>query len=117
MGMGRLRVNKIDKVKTEDLIGMCRVKADDMDAIGQSGAGNLLRMSADKMELGVTGYMCLTDFEWELGCAMGGNTVYPSEKNLRETCRCIPQCGVAKVKVVGVDILQESDFSSLIDDR
>lgn len=106
-------VNKIDKeVKIEDLIGMCRAKAGDMDAIGQSGAGNLLRMSADKMELGVTGYMCLTDFEWELGNAKGGNKIYASEKDLRENCRCIPECGVAKVKVIGVETLQEPDFSS-----
>ena len=31
-------------------IGMSKVKADDMDAIGQSGAANLLRMNVDTME-------------------------------------------------------------------
>lgn len=111
-------MNKIDKeVKIDDLIGMCKAKAVDMDRIGQSGAANLLRMSANKLELGVTGYMCLTDFEHELGCAMGGNTVYPSERNLRVNCRCIPQCGAVEVKVIGTEILQEPDFSSLIDDQ
>lgn len=61
-------------------------------------------------EDGVIGYMCLTDFECELGCAKGGNVVYPSERDLRETCRCIPQCGIAKVRVIGVEVLQESNY-------
>jgi len=33
-----------------DLVGMSKVKADDMDAIGQSGAANLLRMNGDRIE-------------------------------------------------------------------
>lgn len=65
-------------------------------------------------ESGVIGYMCLTDFEHELGCAKGGNVIYPSESDLRENCRCIPQCGVVKVKVIGVEVLQESDYDAVI---
>lgn len=59
---------------------------------------------------GVIGYMCLTDFEDELGCAQGGNTVFPSERDLRETRRCIPQCGIVKVRVIGIEIVQAPDF-------
>ena len=61
----------------------------------------------------VTGYMCLTDFECELGMACGGNTVYPSENNLRKYRKCVPQCGIAKVKVVGIDVLQEPDYGDV----
>ena len=65
---------------------------------------------------GVIGYMCLTDFEIELGAAKGGNVVYPSEQNLREECRCVGQCGIAKVLVIGVDVIQEPDMSFEIPD-
>ena len=60
----------------------------------------------------VVGYMCLTDFECELGCAMGGNVVYPSEGDLREHRKCVPECGIAKVEVTGLEIIQESDYSA-----
>ena len=62
----------------------------------------------------VIGYMCLTDFECELGSAMGGNVVYPSERDLRKHCKCIPQCGIAKVRVVGLKIIQEATFDAAI---
>jgi hypothetical protein len=55
----------------------------------------------------VVGYMCLTDFEDELGGAQGGNTVFPSETDLRETRRCVAQCGIVKVQVIGLEIVQE----------
>ena len=60
----------------------------------------------------VIGYMCLTDFECELGMACGGNTVYPSERNLRKHRKCVPECGIAKVEVIGLEIIQEADFSA-----
>jgi len=55
----------------------------------------------------VYGYMCLIDLECEIGAAMGGNTVYPSVKDLK---RCHPSwkdCGIAKVKVEGVSVVRE----------
>ena len=60
----------------------------------------------------VIGYMCLTDFECELGMACGGNTVYPSENNLRKHRKCVPECGIAKVEVIGLETIQEADFSA-----
>ncbi len=51
----------------------------------------------------VTGFMCKVDFDHELGCAAGGNRVYPTmwdpEKNRecvrgREAC-----CGIVEVEV------------------
>ena len=55
------------------------------------------------------GYMCKTDFECELGAAKGGNVVYPSEQDLRESKPCVDSCGIVKVKVVAVEIIQESE--------
>ena len=63
----------------------------------------------------VTGYMCLTDFECELGMACGGNVVYPSEKNLRKHRKCIPTCGIAKVEVTGIEVLQEPDYDLVLE--
>lgn len=56
----------------------------------------------------VIGYMCLTDFECEIGGACGGNVVYPSIEDLRENRRCVDGCGIAEVKVVGVRVIQEA---------
>lgn len=55
----------------------------------------------------VTGFMCLTDFECELGGNLHGNTVYPSLEALK-SCRpsCAEDCGIAEVKVTGVRIAQ-----------
>jgi len=44
---------------------------------------------------GVIGYMCLTDWEVELGGAMGGNTVHPTPDEVK----CGPGCGVVEVRV------------------
>lgn len=55
------------------------------------------------------GYMCKTDFECELGMAKRGNCVYASEQDLRENRPCVASCGIVKVKVVAVEIIQESE--------
>lgn len=55
----------------------------------------------------VTGYMCKVDFDYELGCASGGNIVYPSEKNLREHRKCVNECGIVEVRVQFVRVIQE----------
>lgn len=65
--------------------------------------------------MSVFGYMCLTDFECELGAAKGGNGVYPSIEDLRENRKCVDQCGIAKVKVECVEIIQEPDYSDVIE--
>lgn len=46
-----------------------------------------------------TGYMCATDFNYELGHAKGGTEVYPSLDNLRINRNCIKECGIVKVTV------------------
>lgn len=47
----------------------------------------------------VIGYMCLTDWECELGMASGGNVIYPSVDNIEEHRRCVAGCGIVEVEV------------------
>jgi hypothetical protein len=37
----------------------------------------------------IPGWMCAVDFQHELGEALGGNTIYPSEKDLRKRRVCV----------------------------
>lgn len=53
---------------------------------------------ADKSD-SVVGYMCLTDFEFELGSASGGNSVYPSVSDIKAMRRCVASCGIVEVEV------------------
>lgn len=53
------------------------------------------------------GYMCLTDFECEIGNASGGNVVYPSVTDLLARRRCARECGVVKVEVRALEIVQK----------
>lgn len=45
------------------------------------------------------GYMCKVDFDWELGEALGGTTIYPSIDDLKSKRPCVFTCGIVKVKV------------------
>lgn len=54
-----------------------------------------------------TGYMCKTDFDWELGNAAGGNRVFASVDDLRENKRCVDGCGIVEVAVTLVRVVQE----------
>lgn len=65
-------------------------------------------MMADKGKDYIEGYMCLIDFECEMGAASGGNIVYPSIKDLKLCRQCVDQCGIVKVKVEAVKIVQKS---------
>ena len=44
-------------------------------------------------------YMCKIDFDYELGNAAGGNTVYPSLKDLKKNHKCWKECGIVQVEV------------------
>ena len=56
----------------------------------------------------VEGYMCMTDFECELGMACGGNVVYPSVEDIKRNRKCVESCGIVKVAVICTEIVQES---------
>lgn len=47
----------------------------------------------------VTGYMCMTDFECEIGAASSGNVVYPCVETLRKARPCVDGCGIVEVEV------------------
>ena len=55
----------------------------------------------------VHGYMCLVDFECELGSASGGNTVYPSIEDCQKRRKCVLGCGIVKVAVRALEIVQQ----------
>lgn len=54
------------------------------------------------------GYMCKTDFEYELGFAAGGTTVYSSIEDLRVNRKCVDSCGIVEVEVILRSVIQES---------
>lgn len=64
---------------------------------------------------GVTGFMCLVDFECEIGGAKGGNRVYPSVGDLKQNRRCVSECGIVEVRVVGMRVVQPPSYPD--DDR
>ena len=45
------------------------------------------------------GYMCTTNWDWELGEALGGTAIYPSVDDLKRECKCVTHCGITKVKI------------------
>ena len=59
---------------------------------------------------GITGYMCKTDFDFELGMAADGNRVFPSVTALRESRSCVDQCGIVEVKVFCTRVVQEENY-------
>jgi len=65
----------------------------------------------DKQTGEMHGYMCKVDFECELGFAEGGNTVYPSVENLKERRKCTPQCGIVKVAVRCLEVVQAEKYT------
>jgi hypothetical protein len=58
----------------------------------------------------VIGYMCKVDYECELGAAAGGNVVYPTVEDLKERRRCVDECGIVKVAVSLVEVVQEENY-------
>ena len=57
--------------------------------------------------------MCKVDFECELGAAMGGNLVFPSIEDCRKHRKCVDQCGIVKVRVSGVEVVQEENYDDV----
>lgn len=56
------------------------------------------------------GYMCMIDFEDELGIAAGGNIVYPSIEDLKANHDCWESCGIVEVRVEYVRTIVEQDL-------
>lgn len=58
-----------------------------------------------------TGYMDKVDFEEEFGNALSGNKVYPSLGDLRLQKPCTDSCGIVRVEVRVVEVIQETNFT------
>lgn len=58
----------------------------------------------------ITGYMCLIDYEHELGYASDGNRVYPSIEALKRAHKAWEGCGIVRVEVRGVAIESPQDL-------
>lgn len=56
-----------------------------------------------------TGYMCLVDYECELGAAQGGNVVYPSMDDCLKSRKCAKSCGIVEVKVTATKVVKEPE--------
>ncbi len=59
------------------------------------------------------GYMDKIDFECEVGLADGGNVVYPSIENLKKNKKCVSQCGIVKVEVKLIEVVEEGTLFDL----
>lgn len=57
------------------------------------------------------GFMCKIDWDHELGQALGGNVVYPSQADLVSNKKCTDECGIVEVEINLKRVVQESDFS------
>ena len=55
----------------------------------------------------VYGFMDLVDFQEELGQAIDGNSIYPSEGILKERHPCCMSCGIIKVSIEILDKIPE----------
>lgn len=62
----------------------------------------------------VRGYMCLVDWEYEIGHAADGNKVYPSLKALQEHHNCWAECGVVEVEVRSIRTVVPEDHSEAL---
>ena len=58
----------------------------------------------------VKGFMCLVNWDHELGEASGGTIIYSDEEDLRVHHRCIESCGIAEVEVRLVRIVQKGKY-------
>ena len=55
----------------------------------------------------IRGYMCLTDYECEMGLAACGHSIYQTLELCLELRQCADQCGIVKVAIEAEDIVQE----------
>ena len=74
-------------------------------------------MWPDEKDGSIIGYMCMVDFECELGMADHGVPVYSSQAACERVRKCIPQCGMVEVRVTGLRVVQEQNFDAKITDH
>lgn len=56
--------------------------------------------------------MCKTDWDHEIGSADDGNKIYPSVAALKRQRGCTDECGIVKVRVEFIEVVQAEDWSA-----
>lgn len=69
------------------------------DLVKQSGGSEVIHAMNAEEGGSVIGYMCATDWECEIGAALGGNVIYTSPEDAIENRKCIGGCGLVEVEV------------------
>ena len=64
----------------------------------------------------VEGYMCKTDWDYEIGEAAGGTEIYASVEDLKNHRECVTSCGIVKVKVEFIEVTQPENRKWAKDD-
>ena len=59
----------------------------------------------------ITVFMDKVDFDHEVGRAMRGNKVFPSQEDLEKNKPCTKYCGIVEVELRLKRVIRESDFS------
>jgi len=50
------------------------------------------------------GYMCLTDWLYELDDVQSGTKVYPSVEDLKQSRKCADECGIVEITMTAVSV-------------
>lgn len=58
----------------------------------------------------IYGYMCKIDFDYEIGDALGGSTIYSSVADLKKHHDL--GCGIVKVRVEFEELVEQEDINS-----
>jgi hypothetical protein len=95
---------KLNQAK-EWYIKMAKLEGDEDITAGVPDAQTSYAMNAED-DGTVTGYMCLTDWECEIGAASGGTKVYPSINDIKRNRKCVDGCGIVEVSVAFKRVVQ-----------
>lgn len=61
---------------------------------------------------GMKVFMCMVDYEVELGSAAGGASVYSSLEDLVENRPCVFDCGVMEVEITKVRVVPAEEYNA-----
>jgi hypothetical protein len=65
------------------------------------------RMTSDtEARTKARGFMCATDWQYEIGNAADGNKVFPSVRALKEHMTCWEECGIVEVEVTVIATIE-----------
>jgi hypothetical protein len=86
-----------DSVSSPERIS--RFEREERGSIPLQSANPRFKMAYNRTELPVSGWMCMIDWQHELGNAAGGTKVYASIEDLKKEHDCWAECGIVEVEV------------------